>query len=74
MCIVMRNEFLGGELFLHIDEAKYVVERWRINYNHYRPHSGLEGAYSADVPVPGVMLIGMCPRRLSKEHVNEVPM
>ena len=28
----MRDEFLDGELFLHIDETKYVVERWRMDY------------------------------------------
>jgi len=32
---------LDGELFLHIDEMRYVVERWRLDYNHYRPHSSL---------------------------------
>jgi len=31
----------SDELFLHIDETKYVVERWRMDYNHYRPHSSL---------------------------------
>jgi len=25
----------------NIDEMKYVVERWRMDYNHYRPHSSL---------------------------------
>jgi len=37
----MRDELLNGELFLHIDEVKYVAERWRMDYNHYRPHSSL---------------------------------
>ena len=37
----MRDELLDGELFLHIDEVKYVVDRWRMDYNHYRPHSSL---------------------------------
>jgi putative transposase len=37
----MRDELLNGELFLRIDEMKYVVERWRMDYNHYRPHSSL---------------------------------
>lgn len=37
----MRDELLNGELFLHIDEMKYVVERWQMDYNHYRPHSSL---------------------------------
>ena len=32
----MRND---GELFLHVDEMRYVVEHWRMDYNHYRPHS-----------------------------------
>jgi len=27
------------ELFLHMDEVKYVVERCRMDYNHDRPHS-----------------------------------
>jgi transposase InsO family protein len=37
----MRDELLDGELFLHIDETKYVVERWRMDYNHYRYHCSL---------------------------------
>ena len=37
----LRDELLNGELFLHIDELRYVVERWRMDYNHYRPHSSL---------------------------------
>jgi len=37
----LRDELLDGELFLHLDEVKYVVERWRMDYNHYRPHSRL---------------------------------
>jgi hypothetical protein len=24
-----------------IDEMKYVVERWRMDYNHCRPHSSI---------------------------------
>ncbi len=34
-------ELLNGEIFLHIDEMRYVVNRWRMDYNHYRPHSSL---------------------------------
>ena len=37
----MRDELLNGELFLTLAELKYVVERWRMDYNHYRPHSSL---------------------------------
>jgi len=38
----MRDELLDGELFLPIDEMKYVVERCRMDYNHYRLHSSLD--------------------------------
>ena len=37
-----RGELLNRELFLHIDELRYVVDRWRMDYNHYRPHSSLD--------------------------------
>jgi len=37
----LRDECLNGELFLSRVEAKYVVDRWRLDYNHRRPHSML---------------------------------
>lgn len=37
----LRDELLNRELFLHPDELRYVVDRWRMDYNHYRPHSSL---------------------------------
>jgi putative transposase len=37
----LRDELLNRELFLSIDELRYVVDRWRMDYNHYRPHSSL---------------------------------
>jgi hypothetical protein len=40
--VVIRNEFLDRELFLHIEELRYVVDRWRKDYNHYRPHASIE--------------------------------
>ncbi len=38
----LRDEKLNRELFLHIDELRYVANRWRMDYNHYRPHSSLD--------------------------------
>jgi putative transposase len=38
----LRDELLNKELFLSIDELRYVVDRWRMDYNHYRPHSSLD--------------------------------
>jgi len=29
------------EMFLNLIEARYVVDRWRMAYNHHRPHSRL---------------------------------
>jgi transposase InsO family protein len=36
-----RGELLDGGLCLPIDEMRYVLERWRMDYNHHRPHSDL---------------------------------
>ena len=37
----LRDELLNRELFLGLDEARYVVDEWRLDYNHRRPHSGI---------------------------------
>jgi len=37
----LRDECLNGELLLSLAEARYVVERWQLDYNHHRPHSRL---------------------------------
>ena len=37
----MRDEFLNGELFTTLEEAKVLIEEWRREYNLVRPHSAL---------------------------------
>ena len=37
----LRDELLNRELFLSLPEARYVLDEWRLEYNHRRPHSGL---------------------------------
>lgn len=37
----MRDEFLNGEIFYTLEEAKVLIERWRYHYNTKRPHSSL---------------------------------
>ncbi len=37
----LRDELLNRELFLSLDEARYVLDEWRLEYNHRRPHSGI---------------------------------
>jgi transposase InsO family protein len=53
----LRDELLNRELFLHIDELRYVADRWRMDYNHYRPHSSLDymapAAFAATCAPPG---------------------
>jgi putative transposase len=37
----LRDELLNGEIFYTLQEAKVLIERWRWEYNHVRPHSSL---------------------------------
>jgi transposase InsO family protein len=36
-----RDELLNGEIFHTLLEARVLTERWRREYNRYRPHSSL---------------------------------
>lgn len=37
----MRDEFLNGEIFYSLKEARVLTDRWRVYYNTERPHSAL---------------------------------
>jgi putative transposase len=37
----MRDELLNGEIFDTLVEAQVLIEQWRREYNHVRPHSAL---------------------------------
>lgn len=37
----LRDECLNGESFHSLHEAKIIIEQWRKEYNHIRPHSAL---------------------------------
>ena len=67
----MRDELLAGELFLHVDEVRYVVERWRMDYNHYRPHSRL-GYMTPATYAQLCREVGCVRRYMSIPDVNEV--
>lgn len=45
----LRDEFLNGEIFFTLLEAKVLLENWRREYNSIRPHSSL--GYRAPVPL-----------------------
>jgi len=38
----LRDELLNRELFLSLDDARWVIDRWRLDYNHRRIHSALD--------------------------------
>jgi len=37
----LRDEYLDREIFVGIEELRYYAERWRLDYNHHRPHQSL---------------------------------
>ena len=37
----LRDELLNGEIFYTVHEARVLIEMWRREYNHVRPHSSL---------------------------------
>jgi hypothetical protein len=36
-----RDELLNREHFVGLEDARWVVDRWRLDYNHQRAHSSL---------------------------------
>ncbi len=48
-----RDEFLNTELFTTAHEAQLLAERWRWEYNTFRPHSALQGDTPLEAPQPG---------------------
>ena len=37
----LRDELLNREIFTTLEEARVLIEQWRQEYNHIRPHSSL---------------------------------
>ena len=48
----LRDELLNGELFTSLKEAQILIERWRREYNGFRPHSAL----NYQPPAPSAVL------------------
>jgi putative transposase len=45
----MRDELLNREIFTTLEEARVLINQWRGEYNHFRPHSSKN--YQPPVPV-----------------------
>src|ERR1700680_2287061 len=39
----LRDECLNEHLFANLNEARQIIEEWRIDYNTNRPHTSLNG-------------------------------
>ena len=50
----LRDELLNRELFLSLEEARWVIDQWQLDYNQQRPHSAIDyqtpAAYAASLP------------------------
>jgi transposase InsO family protein len=73
----LEDELLNREEFATLKEAKVLVEDWRLDYNHHRPHSGLNyltpAAFAAQAkaaasPAPAPVATLPAPRPAKKEH------
>ena len=51
----LRDELLNQEIFLSMHEARWVIDRWRLDYNHYRIHSSLNYQTPAEFAAPCVL-------------------
>jgi len=49
----LRDELLNLEVFYTLEEAKILIERWRIEYNTLRPHSSLDYCPPAPEAIQG---------------------
>ncbi len=38
----LRDELLNGELFLSLAEARWIIDRWQLNYNLTRKHPAIK--------------------------------
>jgi hypothetical protein len=44
----LRDECLNEHLFQSLAEARQIIEAWRLDYNHARPHSSLDTLTAAE--------------------------
>ena len=65
----LRDELLDRELFLSLPEARVVLDQWRVDYNHSRPHGGAKwmttAAYAAGLDDMGSGMVPGPPRGVS---------
>jgi putative transposase len=60
----LRDECLNETLFTSLPHARFVLDAWRHDYNHVRPHSKLGGKTPAEIA--GQPVWGHAPRQVDK--------
>jgi hypothetical protein len=66
---ISRSSPSNGELFFTLKEVQILIEQWRREYNHLRPHSSLGGRPPAPETTvwPGFSLKDFAPPALTQE-------
>jgi putative transposase len=59
----LRDECLNGTLFTSLPHARFVLNAWRDDYNHVRPHSKLGGKTPAEIA--GQRIWGHAPKHVA---------
>lgn len=65
----LRDELLNREQFFSVKEAKVLVENWRLEYNHHRPHSSLNYMTPAAFAAKCIPSVSATPR--PQEYTRE---
>jgi putative transposase len=68
----MRNECLNEHWFAGLDDARRIVEAWRVDYNECRPHSSLGGKTPAEFATCAQTPLRATPSAAS-EHTHPHP-
>jgi putative transposase len=63
---VLRRECLSQHYFIDEDDAQRVLDRWRTDYNNFRPHGSLDRSTPADFAAGALHTPG--PGELEKSH------
>ncbi len=73
-----RDELLNRELFIGLEDARWSVDRWRLDYNHQRPHSSLDyltpAEYSARCIASAAKLLSATPQAASPLQQHSGPL
>jgi len=69
----LRDECLNCEEFTTMQEARVVIEHWRQNYNHRRPHSSLDGLNPATFAARCAASTPVAAQLPSKRHNEPEP-